>query len=92
MALLLKKTKSVSVFTYMVKANQHNSIFFLKSLTFLHVFYVKSLPGIMPSRMGLVVTLPAIVPLTIKQDDHKLHNRFSSLDLYAFFSNRSFLW
>ena len=83
MALLLKKTKSVSVFTYMVKANQHNSIF-LKSLTSKHVFYVKPLPGIMPSTMGLVVTLPAIVPLTIKQDDDKLHSRFSFLDLYAF--------
>ena len=84
MVLLLKKTKSVSVFTYMVKANQHNSIFFLKSLTSQHVFYVKPLSGIMLSTMGLVVTLPAIVPLTIKQDDDKLHSRFSFLDLYAF--------
>ena len=43
-------------------------------------FRMKPLPGIMPSTMGPVVTLPAIVPLTIKQDDGKLHNRFSFLD------------
>ena len=34
----------------------------------------------MPSRMGLVVTFPAIVPLTIKEDDDKLQNRVSFLD------------
>ena len=65
----------------MVKANQHNSIFFLKSLISQYVFYAKPLPGIMPSTMGLFGTLPAIVTLTIKQDDDKLQSRFSFLDL-----------
>ena len=30
--------------------------------------------------MGIVVTFPAIEPRTIKQDDDKLHTRFSFLD------------
>ena len=33
-------------------------------------FRMKPLPGIMPSTMGPVVTLPAIVPLTIKQNSN----------------------
>ena len=75
----------------MVKANRRNSIF-LKSLMSQYVFnYVKPLPSIMPSRMGLVVTFPAIGPLTLKQDDDKLRNRFSFLDPKAFCNNRSCL-
>ena len=36
----------------------------------------------MPTTMGLVVAPPAIVPPTIKQDDDKLHNRSSVLNLF----------
>ncbi|RMX42334.1 hypothetical protein pdam_00014639 [Pocillopora damicornis] len=46
-----------------------------------NVFNIKPLLDIIPSTMGFVVTLPAIVLPTIEQDDHKLDNRFSFSNL-----------
>ena len=64
---LKEDLNSASVFTMMVNANRHHSIFLLKSFISQYFFNIKLVPGIMPSMMGFVVSLPAIVPRTIKK-------------------------